>query len=224
MSKYHISPKTGKPAPCRASARACPIGGDHYPTKVDAESALASNASKEQSIVPPSLQKAARSAPTVLFRKFFGKQNPAEVLSYFLTQRPLAEGIETSVIYTHSCDICGIGHCNCGYFTVQPDCISVNALINDFYQEVKRVERYNYPSDEKTDNFPPKIPHTDEGNALKEVLYNVLDEAGLLDPTVYEIQVLRELYGDTVFVDEVIVQRGLPEATEKLNKIFNGDN
>lgn len=30
---YHISPKTGKPARCFATVRACPVGGPHYPTK-----------------------------------------------------------------------------------------------------------------------------------------------------------------------------------------------
>lgn len=38
MAKYHISPKTGAPASCRASKKPCPIGGesDHYTTKEEA--------------------------------------------------------------------------------------------------------------------------------------------------------------------------------------------
>lgn len=35
MARYHISPKSGNPAPCRAKGE-CPIGGEHYESKQEA--------------------------------------------------------------------------------------------------------------------------------------------------------------------------------------------
>jgi thiamine pyrophosphate-dependent acetolactate synthase large subunit-like protein len=42
VTKYHISPESGDPAPCKATARPCPFGDDedHYPSKEKAREAF----------------------------------------------------------------------------------------------------------------------------------------------------------------------------------------
>lgn len=40
MAKYHISPSTGSPALCKAHVKACPVGGEHYGSKEEAQKAF----------------------------------------------------------------------------------------------------------------------------------------------------------------------------------------
>lgn len=54
MSKFHISPTTGRVNICRATVQACPIGGDHYDSK---ESAHAAYESKNEALNTTSLKK-----------------------------------------------------------------------------------------------------------------------------------------------------------------------
>lgn len=59
MSKYHISPQTGRPNKCYASTRPCPIGGEgeHYSTREEAKKAIEEKAAKEFPTAPVSLKK-----------------------------------------------------------------------------------------------------------------------------------------------------------------------
>jgi hypothetical protein len=49
--KYHLSPKSGKAVICRASVKACPVGGDHFDTQEDAQQYLESTLGKEYGVV-----------------------------------------------------------------------------------------------------------------------------------------------------------------------------
>lgn len=57
MSKYHISPSTGRPNLCHASVRTCPVGGaeDHYASKEEARAGFEEK--MKQETLPPAKSK-----------------------------------------------------------------------------------------------------------------------------------------------------------------------
>lgn len=63
--QYHISPATGRPNKCTATKRACPVGGEHFPTKEAAQAAY--EAQQKGRVLPASAKKipVQTSAPSV---------------------------------------------------------------------------------------------------------------------------------------------------------------
>ena len=76
MSKYHVNQNTGRPNICKASKKACPVGGEHFDSKEEALAGIEAQASQENPTIQPALKKR--------YPSFRGKSSlsPAELKAF----------------------------------------------------------------------------------------------------------------------------------------------
>jgi hypothetical protein len=221
MAKYHINQATGRPNKCTATTRACPVGGQHYPSKEDAQDAIEIAAARENetfaTLQKPSTRVSTR--PRYLsredrFKEYMpmnlGLATPAQLESD-ITQ-DLRDYVDYEFPGCGGCDGTTGDYCRCKVYTGTFSVTSTQ-LAADFYNRYSKDRTYRHHS-----------KFNDEEKELLNEIVELFDKHGISDTSGYEVESSSDYYGESL--DRVSVYH--PEKFEELHKdleeIFKDDD
>jgi hypothetical protein len=211
MAKYHINQTTGRPNKCTATKRACPVGGQHYPSKEDAQDGIEAAAKAENNTFTTLQKPATResSRPKYMSREDrfkelmtinLGWTTPAQLES------DTTEGLREYADYENpgcgGCDGSRSDYCRCRVYTGQISVTSTQ-MASDFYNRYANERSYKHYSQ-----------FTDEEKQLVAEISELLEKNGISDTSGYEVESSRDYYGEEL--DRISVY--LPEKFEELHK------
>lgn len=211
MANYHINQATGRPNKCTATKRACPVGGQHYPSKEDAQDAIEATAAAEnQTFVK--LQKPATREPKSF--RFLSREDQFKSLMNFNPGWATAAQLESDITeslreYADSenpgcggCDGSGMDYCRCRVYTGQIS-VTPTQMAADFYNRYANERSYKHYS-----------RFTDDEKQLVAEITEIFDKHGISDTSGYEVESSRDYYGEEL--DRISVYH--PEKFEELHK------
>lgn len=221
MARYHINQVTGRPNKCTATVRACPVGGQHYPSKEDAQDAIEVAASRENETFAK-LQKPATRASTRprymsredRFKEYMpmnlGMATP-EQLESDVTQ-DLREYADYENPGCGGCDGSRSDYCRCKVYTGAISATPTQ-MAADFYNRYSKDRTYRHHS-----------KFNDEEKELLNEIVELFNRHGISDTSGYEVESSRDYYGESL--DRISVYH--PEKFEELHKdleeIFKDDD
>lgn len=221
MANYHINQATGRPNKCTATKRPCPVGGQHYPSKEDAQDAIEATAAAENNTFVKLQKPATResSRPRYMSREDrfkelmtinLGWTTPAQLES------DITEDLREYADYEYpgcgGCDGSRSDYCRCQVYTGQISVTSTQ-MAADFYRRYSNDRSYRHIS-----------KFTDKETQLVADIAELFDRSGISDTSGYEVESSRDYYGENL--DRISVNH--PEKFEELHKdlqeIFKDDD
>lgn len=221
MANYHINQATGRPNKCTATKRACPVGGQHYPSKEDAQDGIEAAAAAENNTFVKLQKPATREPvrPRRMSRDDRFKSLMTINLGWSTPEQLESEVVEDlrgfAVSENPGCNGCEGNrddYCRCKVYTGEIDATSTQMAFN-FYQR--------YSNDRSYKSF-----HTlnDEEKAVVADIAHLFERRGISDTSGYEVESSRDYYGEEL--DRISVR--IPEKFEDLHKdleeIFKDDD
>lgn len=242
MTKYHISPTTGRPNQCTASVRTCPVGGagDHFNSKEEAKKAIEERAKATHETLP-TLKKTPQGAPAPkgapaderlkLFLKMTDGMSSEEVDSLISSSQELsrrwARGAKS---FAHLKDVVFSSE----KFTKDlrytsgvvaesenPGCRGCEDPYDDYCRCRTYTGRIIINRKELVDGYYDDITHrrwgapdTPEDEAAKEIITNVFRKHGLFDSESYEVQAYGGYYGEEL--DDITTTADVESAMDEL--------
>lgn len=200
MSNYHINEKTGRPNLCSATKRACPVGGEHYPSKEVALAAVEKTAASENSTFSKLKKTPVRTAP-----KYPSvEENFKKLMPLNLDEIPparfksnIVELIKESADYENpgcgGCDGSETDYCRCKRYTGGVS-LSPREMAIEFFN--------NYAADNKYRWDYERLP--DDEKEVVSRIEELLNETGVSDLHKYEVEAGSDYYGESI--ERIIVE------------------
>lgn len=221
MANYHINQSTGRPNKCTATKRACPVGGQHYPSKEDAQDAIEATAAAENNTFATLQKPATRvsTRPRYMCREDRFKELMTinllmvtpEQLESDITQE-LREYADYENPGCGGCDGSRSDYCRCRVYTGQISATPTQ-MAADFYNRYANERSYKHYSS-----------FSDDEKQLVAEIVELFDKHGISDTSGYEVEASHDYYGEEIDHISVYHSEKFEDLHKDLEAIFNDDD
>lgn len=221
MTNYHINKNTGRPNLCTATKRACPVGGDHFPTKEAAMQEIQAAAAEANNTFVSMKKSPTRSTPMRPKRK-----SREELFTTLMTvntawttpdqlESEITGSLEQFADYENpgcgGCDGSGDDYCRCKRYTGTLS-IDSKELATSFYQRYANERKYKTFRD-----------LSDEEKNLVYEIEDTFKHHGITDESGYDVEAERGYYGEELQQVTAHLPRKFEELHQELVRIFDAD-